>query len=99
MSTRSRKSAGGERRGSRPTEKEGNGERAREVLAGLRGEGGIINHGWDFIKLRLSCALCIVYYLLLRGGFAHSSEIHRHDPLALSASSRGELPPERIPER
>jgi len=32
--------------------------------------GGIINHGWDFIKLRLSCAQCIVYYLLLRGGFA-----------------------------
>jgi len=32
--------------------------------------GGIINHGWDFIKLRLSCAQCIVYYLLLRRGFA-----------------------------
>lgn len=32
--------------------------------------GKIINHGWDFIKLRLSCAQRIVYYLLLRGGFA-----------------------------
>lgn len=39
--------------------------------------GEIINHGWDFIKLRLSCAQRIVYYLLLRGGFAQLRKIHR----------------------
>lgn len=53
-----------------------------------RGWGGrIINHGWDFIKLRLSCAQCIVYYLVLRGGFAQLGNIPVRSS-ALSALSR-----------
>lgn len=51
--------------------------RGEELKLGGAGDDGaaedaekIINHGWDFIKLRLSCAQCIVYYPVLRGGFA-----------------------------
>lgn len=47
-----------------------------EVRGRAGGTGEIINHGWDFIKLRLSCAQCIVYYPVLRGGFARNQEIH-----------------------
>lgn len=49
--------------------------------------GGIINHDWDFIKLRLSCAQCIVYYLVLRGGFAQLGNIPVRSS-ALSVLSR-----------